>query len=192
MSDSLVIIPTYNESANIDDVVRRVMGLPSNFSIIVVDDGSPDGTADIVRALPRLPPRTGRCPDRDFVQALDFPIGVGAVARGRLRKRPLYGSIGLSAGVLVHRAKTEAGLIHRVDPDFRLPIRFAWTGATAGLSVAIIQGWSVRSRSYERRGAAIWSRTPYRIAFVLGLHFDLMAGRAKTRSSSGRRKDESR
>lgn len=126
--------------------------------------------------------------DRDFVRAFDFPIGFGAVARGRLRNRPLYGSVGLSAGILVHRAATaEQGVIHRVDPDFRLPIRFAWTLADLGASLALVPGYSVRERTYERRGAEVLNRHSFRIGLLIGLHWDLMAGRAKVRRNDRRR-----
>ena len=50
-SDSIVIIPTYNECENIEKIVRAVLGLEQSFHILVIDDGSPDGTADIVRRL---------------------------------------------------------------------------------------------------------------------------------------------
>lgn len=50
-SDSVVIIPTYNEKENIELIVRAVFDLPKAFDILIVDDGSPDGTADIVRQL---------------------------------------------------------------------------------------------------------------------------------------------
>ncbi len=51
MADSLVIIPTYNEKENIERMVRTVFALPSNFHLLIIDDGSPDGTADIVKLL---------------------------------------------------------------------------------------------------------------------------------------------
>lgn len=51
MSDSLVIIPTYNEKENIERILRKVFSLPKAFHVLVVDDGSPDGTADIVKKL---------------------------------------------------------------------------------------------------------------------------------------------
>lgn len=51
MSDSLVIIPTYNEKENIEKIIRKVFSLPQPFHILVVDDGSPDGTAQIVKNL---------------------------------------------------------------------------------------------------------------------------------------------
>jgi dolichol-phosphate mannosyltransferase len=51
MSDSLVIIPTYNEKENIAKMIRKVLSLPEVFHLLIVDDGSPDGTADIVKKL---------------------------------------------------------------------------------------------------------------------------------------------
>lgn len=47
--DSLVLIPTYNEKENIAAVIDAVMRLPRSFNLLVIDDGSPDGTAAIVR-----------------------------------------------------------------------------------------------------------------------------------------------
>lgn len=49
MSDSLVIIPTYNEKENIVQMIGTVFSLPYPFHLLIVDDGSPDGTADLVR-----------------------------------------------------------------------------------------------------------------------------------------------
>lgn len=124
--------------------------------------------------------------DRDFARTLDFPVGLGVVARGRLRDKPLYGSVGLSAGILVHRAATDLGVIRRVDPDFRLPIRLAWTAAGVGASLAVVPGYSVRERVYERRGFEVLKRHSVRIGLVLGLHYDLVPGRAKPRRSARR------
>lgn len=50
-ADSLVIIPTYNEKENIEKMIRTVFSLPVSFHILIVDDGSPDGTAAIVKNL---------------------------------------------------------------------------------------------------------------------------------------------
>ena len=49
--DSVVIIPTYNEKENIENIIRAVLGLEQGFQILVIDDGSPDGTAQIVKNL---------------------------------------------------------------------------------------------------------------------------------------------
>lgn len=51
MSDSIVIIPTYNEMENIENIINVVFSLPKQFHILIIDDGSPDGTANIVKRL---------------------------------------------------------------------------------------------------------------------------------------------
>ena len=51
MNEGLVLIPTYNEKENAELIIRKVMALPRAFDVLIVDDGSPDGTAAIVRGL---------------------------------------------------------------------------------------------------------------------------------------------
>jgi dolichol-phosphate mannosyltransferase len=50
-SDSLVIIPTYNEKENIERIIRKVFSLEQSFDVLIIEDNSPDGTADIVKGL---------------------------------------------------------------------------------------------------------------------------------------------
>ncbi len=51
MADSLVIIPTYNEKENIEKIIRKIFSLSHPFEILIIDDSSPDGTADIVKCM---------------------------------------------------------------------------------------------------------------------------------------------
>ncbi|KAF5060732.1 Polyprenol monophosphomannose synthase [anaerobic digester metagenome] len=51
MKDSLVVIPTYNEKENIERIIRKVFSLEKEFDVLIVEDNSPDGTAEIVRRL---------------------------------------------------------------------------------------------------------------------------------------------
>ena len=51
MSDSIVIIPTYDEKENIERIIRKVFSLSHSLDVLIVDDGSPDGTADIIKGL---------------------------------------------------------------------------------------------------------------------------------------------
>ena len=51
MPDSIIIIPTYNEKENIERMIRKVFSLPHDFHVLVIDDGSPDGTQNIVKSL---------------------------------------------------------------------------------------------------------------------------------------------
>ena len=51
MDSKVVIIPTYNEKENIEAIIRKVFSLEGGYHILVIDDGSPDGTASIVKKL---------------------------------------------------------------------------------------------------------------------------------------------
>lgn len=71
-SDSIVIIPTYNEKENIEKIIRAVSALEKCFHILVIDDGSPDGTAAIVRQL-----MDGEFADRLFMLERQGKLGLG-------------------------------------------------------------------------------------------------------------------
>ncbi len=71
MSDNLVIIPTYNEKGNILDIINKVFTLGGYFDILIVDDGSPDGTAEIVRSL------QSKYPKRLFLEERSGKLGLG-------------------------------------------------------------------------------------------------------------------
>lgn len=49
--DGVVIIPTYNEKENVENIIRAVFALEKIFHILIIDDGSPDGTAEIIKRL---------------------------------------------------------------------------------------------------------------------------------------------
>jgi dolichol-phosphate mannosyltransferase len=51
LSDSIVLIPTYNEKENIEKIIRKVFSLSRPFHLLIIDDGSPDGTANIIKEL---------------------------------------------------------------------------------------------------------------------------------------------
>ncbi len=70
-SDSIVIIPTYNEKENIENIIRAVFGLEKCFHLLVVEDNSPDGTADIVRRMQE------EFPERLFMIERKCKLGLG-------------------------------------------------------------------------------------------------------------------
>jgi dolichol-phosphate mannosyltransferase len=51
MDKKVVIIPTYNEKENAENIIRKVMSLEGDYHVLIIDDGSPDGTAEIVKGL---------------------------------------------------------------------------------------------------------------------------------------------
>jgi len=71
MSDSLIIIPTYNEKENIEKIIRKIFSLEKSFHILIVDDGSPDGTAEIVKNL-----------QKDFANQLHIEERTGKLGLG--------------------------------------------------------------------------------------------------------------
>ena len=70
-SDSIVIIPTYNERENIENIIRAVFGLEKTFHILIIEDGSPDGTAAIVKTLQQ------EFPNRLFMIERKGKLGLG-------------------------------------------------------------------------------------------------------------------
>lgn len=77
-SDSIIIIPTYNEKENIENIIKAVFVLPKCFHILVIDDGSPDGTASIVKRL-----QAEMYADRLFLIEREGKLGLGtAYIRG--------------------------------------------------------------------------------------------------------------
>jgi dolichol-phosphate mannosyltransferase len=71
MFESVVIIPTYNEKENIESIILAVISLDQRFDILIIDDGSPDGTAQIVKNLQK------QYPDRLFMVERKGKLGLG-------------------------------------------------------------------------------------------------------------------
>ena len=70
-SDSIVIIPTYNERENIENIIRAVFALEKVFHLLILEDGSPDGTANIVKTLQQ------EFPERLFMIERKGKLGLG-------------------------------------------------------------------------------------------------------------------
>lgn len=70
-SNSLVIIPTYNERENIENIIRAVFGLEKVFHLLIIEDGSPDGTAAIVKTMQQ------EFPERLFMVERKGKLGLG-------------------------------------------------------------------------------------------------------------------
>ncbi len=119
MDKKLVIIPTYNEKENIEEIIRAVFALEGGFHVLVIDDGSPDGTAAIVKQLQRNLPedafpgafaRTGSRSDAE-----------GNASSGRLHLIERSGKQGLGTAYLTgFRWALEQGYdyVFEMDADF--------------------------------------------------------------------------
>ena len=71
MPDSIVIVPTYNEKENIERLLNKVLSLEHDFHVLIIDDGSPDGTANIVKNIQK------DYPDRLFIEERAGKQGLG-------------------------------------------------------------------------------------------------------------------
>ena len=71
MSDSIVIIPTYNEKENIEKMIRTVISFEKEFDVLIIDDASPDGTSEIVESLMK------EFPNRIFIEKRKGKLGLG-------------------------------------------------------------------------------------------------------------------
>ncbi|GAB1419482.1 polyprenol monophosphomannose synthase [Bacteroidales bacterium] len=71
MTDSIVIIPTYNEKENIEQIIRAVFTLKKEFHVLIIEDNSPDGTAGIVKKLMQ------EFPDKLFIEERKGKLGLG-------------------------------------------------------------------------------------------------------------------
>lgn len=71
MDKRLVIIPTYNEKENVENMIRSIFSLPTAFDLLIIDDGSPDGTAQIVKNL--MPEFSGKL----FIEERKGKLGLG-------------------------------------------------------------------------------------------------------------------
>ena len=69
--NKLVIIPTYNEKENIEKIIRKVFSLPGDFHLLIVDDGSPDGTGNIIKGLQQ------EFPSKLFILERTGKLGLG-------------------------------------------------------------------------------------------------------------------
>lgn len=71
MSDSLVIIPTFNEKENVEKMTRKLMSLEKEYHVLFVDDSSPDGTSEIIRSIQH------EFPGRVFLEVRHGKEGLG-------------------------------------------------------------------------------------------------------------------
>lgn len=136
MPERLVIIPTYNEKENIADILGHVFRLEPAFHVLVVDDGSPDGTAAIVKDLQQ------RWPDRLHLMQRSGKLGLGtayiagfkwAIAKG-------YDFI----------FEMDADFSHDPDDLVRLYKACAEGGADMSVGSRYVKGGHVRDWSWDR------------------------------------------
>jgi dolichol-phosphate mannosyltransferase len=126
--DSIVIIPTYNEIENIERIIRKVFSLPHDFHVLIIDDGSPDGTPIIVRQLQK------EFPERLFMEERAGKQGLGTAY--------IHGFKWAIARLYDFIFEMDADFSH--NPDDLLKLRQACiNGADAAIGSRYIKGVNV-------------------------------------------------
>ena len=129
LSEGLVLIPTYNERENAELIIRKVMSLPRAFDVLIIDDGSPDGTAAIVRGL------QAEFPGRLFLEERADKQGLGTAY--------LYGFRWALGHGYEYIFEMDADFSHNPDDLLRLHDACALAGYDLAIGSRYIQGVNV-------------------------------------------------
>ncbi|MBA3829427.1 MAG: polyprenol monophosphomannose synthase [Taibaiella sp.] len=145
--DKIVIIPTYNEKENSEKIIRKVLSLEGDFHVLIVDDSSPDGTADIVRGLQQT-------------------------YKGRLHLEERHGKLGLGTAYIhgfkwaIEQAydfifEMDADFSHNPEDLIRLHAACA-AGADVAIGSRYVKGGNVKNWPWDRKliskGGALYTQ----------------------------------
>lgn len=157
----MVIIPTYKEKENIGKMIRKVFSLQHNFHILIIDDNSPDGTADEVRKL--LPEFTGRL----FLETRSGKLGLGTAY--------VYGFKWALQRDYAYVFEMDADFSHNPDDLIRLYSACAKKGYDVAIGSRYIDGVNVVNWPMGRILMSYFASTYVRI--ITGMHIrDTTAG----------------
>lgn len=145
--DKLVIIPTYNEKENIEKIIRKVCSLAGSFHILIVDDGSPDGTANIVKSL-----------QAEFSQSLFLAERSGKLGLGTAY---IFGFKWALERGYEYIFEMDADFSHNPDDLIRLHAACA-SGADVSVGSRYVRGGKVQNWPWDRifisKGGAMYTR----------------------------------
>lgn len=161
MPERVVIIPTYNEKENIEKMVRKVMGLPGDFHLLIVDDGSPDGTADIVKNLMK------EFPGRLFIEERTGKLGLGTAY--------IHGFKWALAKGYEFIFEMDCDFSHNPEDLPRLYDACANQGGDVAVGSRYVTGGKVQNWPLDRRLMSYYASVYVRMVLWLGVH-DTTAG----------------
>lgn len=146
--NKIVIIPTYNEKENIEKIIRKVLSLTGNFHVLIVDDGSPDGTADIVRDL-----------QKDFPEALHIVCRTGKLGLGTAY---IFGFKWALERSYEYIFEMDADFSHNPDDLLRLYDACAGQGADFAIGSRYVKGGKLVNWPLDRKmiskGGALYTK----------------------------------
>ena len=148
MSNALVIVPTYNERENISALLHKVFSLEKDFHVLIVDDGSPDGTAELVKEL------QSSYPDRLHLLQRSGKLGLGTAYLAGFKW-------GLDKGY-EYLFEMDADFSHNPDDLLRLLDACANQGADLSVGSRYVKGGGVVNWPFNRialsKGASLYTR----------------------------------
>ena len=161
MSDSLVIIPTYNEKENVEKIIRKVFSLKKSFHVLIVDDSSPDGTAEIVKTLQK------EFPENLLLLSRTIKNGLG---------RAYIDGFGLALQKdYVYIFEMDADFSHNPDDLIRLYNACALDGADMSIGSRYVKGGAVKNWPVSRLLLSYFASLYVRIILLINIK-DATAG----------------
>lgn len=158
---NLVIIPTYNEKENIEKMIRKVMSLKDGFHLLIVDDGSPDGTGQIVKDL------QSEFPEKLHIEERSGKLGLGTAY--------LHGfNWGLKRGY-EYLFEMDADFSHNPDDLTRLLDACINKGGDMSIGSRYVKGGKVANWDRKRLLLSFFASWYVRIILWVGIH-DTTAG----------------
>lgn len=146
--ERIVIIPTYNEKENIEAIIRAVFDLPESFSVLIVDDGSPDGTAEIVKQLQQ------EFSNKLFIEERKGKLGLGTAY--------IHGFKWCLAKGFQFICEMDADFSHNPKDLIRLYKACNEDGADVAVGSRYVLGGKVENWPYSRillsKGASLYTR----------------------------------
>ena len=161
MNDRLVIIPTYNEKENIQAILEHVIGLEGGFDVLVVDDGSPDGTGSIVKAA------MAKAPGRIHILERSGKLGLGTAYIAGFKWAIAQGYQFIF--------EMDADFSHDPNDLLRLYAACATDGADMSVGSRYVKGGQVKDWSWDRVMLSYCASLYVRMILWLGVR-DTTAG----------------
>jgi len=158
---NLVIIPTYNEKENIENMIRKVMSLKEGFHLLIVDDGSPDGTGKIVKGL-----------QNEFSERLHIEERAGKLGLGTAYLHGFNWGLDRDYEYLF---EMDADFSHNPDDLSRLLDACVIEGADMSIGSRYVKGGKVANWDKKRLILSFLASWYVRIILWVGIH-DTTAG----------------
>lgn len=161
MSDSVIIIPTYNEKDNAERMIRKVMSLEKEFDILFIDDGSPDGTAEIIKRMQT------EFPERLFLEERSGKMGLGTAY--------IHGFKWSIAKKYDYIFEMDCDFSHDPDDLIRLYNACALEGADVSIGSRYVKGGHVKNWPLKRILMSYFASVYVRIILCISIK-DTTAG----------------